>query len=156
MNQTWANYGPRAKSGPSVRLFWPAGTYANLNSHRELSGRPFFPLEIMDGSDFQKNKPQRYKIGIKTRWKPSISEITFACGPWSPKKSSSPCFSISVRPAASTVFPNLALRVKSLHTPGINRRDTNPISPVPNLLEWATWFCKLLSHESSSRTVKII
>ena len=39
---TWANYGPRAKSGPPVLLFWPAGTYTNLNSHRELSGRPFF------------------------------------------------------------------------------------------------------------------
>ena len=52
--QTWANYGPRAKFGPPVILFWPAGTYTNLNSHREFSGRPFFPLQIMDGSDFQK------------------------------------------------------------------------------------------------------
>ena len=34
-------------------------------------------------------------------------------------KRSSPCFPISVRPAASTVFPNLALRVKSLPTPGL-------------------------------------
>ena len=63
--QRWANYGPRAKFGRPVLLFWPAGTYTNLNSHRELSGRPFFPLEIMDGSDFQKNKPQPCKIGIK-------------------------------------------------------------------------------------------
>ena len=64
--QTWANYGPRVKSGPLVLLFWPAGIYTNLNFHRKLSGRPFFfPLEITDGSDFQKNKPQRYKIGIK-------------------------------------------------------------------------------------------
>ena len=35
------------------------------------------------------------------------------------KKRSSPCFPISLRPAASTVFPNLALCVKSLPTPGI-------------------------------------
>ena len=69
IDQTWANYGPRAKSGPPVLLFWPAGTYTNLNSHRELSGRPFFPLEIMDGSDFEQNKPQRCKIGIKNEMK---------------------------------------------------------------------------------------
>ena len=37
------------------------------------------------------------------------------------KKRSSPCFPISVRPAASTVFPNLALRVKSLPTPVLDR-----------------------------------
>ena len=54
VRQTWANYGPRAKSGPPVLLFWPAGTYTNLNSHREFCVRPFFPLEVMDGSDFQK------------------------------------------------------------------------------------------------------
>ena len=54
LDQTWANYGPRAKAGPPVLLFWPAGTYTNLNSHREFSGRSFFPIEIMDGSDFQK------------------------------------------------------------------------------------------------------
>ena len=54
LDQTWANYGPRANSGPPVLLFWPAGTSTNLNSHREFSGKPFFPLEIMDGSDFQK------------------------------------------------------------------------------------------------------
>ena len=42
LSQTWANYGPRAKSGPPVLLFWPAGTYTNLNSHREFNGRPFF------------------------------------------------------------------------------------------------------------------
>ena len=63
--QTWANYGPRAKAGPPVLLLWPAGTYRNLNSHHELSGRPFIPLEITDGSDFQKNKPQRRKIEMK-------------------------------------------------------------------------------------------
>ena len=35
------------------------------------------------------------------------------------KKKSSPCFLISVRAAASTVFPNLAFRVKSLPTPAL-------------------------------------
>ena len=48
LEQTWAKY------GPPVLLFWPASTYTNLNSHREFSGGPFFPFEIMDGSDFQK------------------------------------------------------------------------------------------------------
>ena len=76
-----------------VVSFWPAGTYTNLNSHRELSGRPFFPLEIMDGSDFQENKPQRYKTGIKKEVK------TFYFGDLS---------------KASTIYPNLVLRVKSL------------------------------------------
>ena len=37
----------------------------------------------------------------------------------SKKKSSSPCFPISVRLAASTVFPNLTLRVKYLPTPAL-------------------------------------
>ena len=70
VHYTWANYGPRAKSGSQVNLFWPAGTYTNLNSHRELSERPFFPLKIMVGCDFQKkNKPQWYKIGIKNEVK---------------------------------------------------------------------------------------
>ena len=54
LDQTWAKYGPRAKSGQPVLLFWPAGTYRNLNFLHELSGRPFFSLEIMNGSDFQK------------------------------------------------------------------------------------------------------
>ena len=36
------------------------------------------------------------------------------------KKRSSPCYPISVRPAASTVFPNLAFRVKSLLTPAVD------------------------------------
>ena len=54
LNQTWANYGPRAKSGPPVLLFWPAGIFRNLNFHHELSGSLFFPFEITDGSDFQK------------------------------------------------------------------------------------------------------
>ena len=65
--QTWANYGPRAKSGPPILLFWPAGTY-NLNSHHELSGRLFL-LEITDGSDFQKNMPQMFKIEMKNEIK---------------------------------------------------------------------------------------
>ena len=108
-----------AKSGPPVLLFWSTGTYANLNSYRELSGRPFFPLEIMDGSDFQENKPQQCKTGIKNEVK------TFHFGnhirTWTVifKKRSSPCFPISVRPAASTVFPNLALHVKSWPTPAV-------------------------------------
>ena len=63
LDQTWANY------GPPVRLFWPAGTYTILNSYRDLSGRPLFPLEIMDGSDFQKNKPHPCKIEIKNEVK---------------------------------------------------------------------------------------
>ena len=60
--------GPGCKNGP-LSATWPsadmgklrpagqvrpAGPYTNLNSHREFSGRPFFPLEVMDGSDFQK------------------------------------------------------------------------------------------------------
>ena len=52
--QTLTNYGPRAKSSPPVLLFWPAGTYANLNSHPEFIERSFFSVEIIIGSDFQK------------------------------------------------------------------------------------------------------
>ena len=117
LNQTWANYGPRAKSGPPVLLFWPPGTYGNLNSHHESSGRPFFPLEITDGSVFYKKRPQRCKNEMKNEVKTfhfgdhirtwtAISKKRF--------QKKRPCFPISVRPAASTVFPNLALRVKSL------------------------------------------
>ena len=69
LKQTWANYGPRDKSGPPVLFFWPAGTYRNLNFHHKLSGRPFFPLKITDGRDFQKNKPQRCKIEMKNEVK---------------------------------------------------------------------------------------
>ena len=95
LDQTWANNGPRAKSSPQVLSFWPASTYTNLNSHRELSGRPFFPLEIMNGSDFQKNKPQWCKIGIKNE-KNEVKIFYFEdhiCT-WSviSKKRSSPCF----------------------------------------------------------------
>ena len=67
IDQTWANYGPLATSGPPVFLFWPAGTYTNLNSHREFSGRPFFSLEIMDGSEFQKIRLNGAKLEEKTR-----------------------------------------------------------------------------------------
>ena len=102
----------------------PAGPFILARRHLHklklppwISGWPFFLLEIMGSSDFQQNKPQRCKIGIK-------NEVTsFYFGdrnrPWtviSKKKRSSPCFSISVRPAASTVFPNLDLPVKSLPT----------------------------------------
>ena len=54
-----------------TRQIRPAGlgTYTNLNSHRELRGKPFFSLKIMDGSDFQQNKPQRCKTGIKNEVK---------------------------------------------------------------------------------------
>ena len=78
----------------------------------------------MDGSDLRQNKLQRCKIGINNEVK------TFYFGDhirtWtviSTKKRFSPCFPISVRPAASTVFPNLALRVKSLPTPDIDHFD---------------------------------
>ena len=102
--QTWANYGSRAKSGTPVLLFWPTGTYTNISSHRELSGRHFFPLDIMDGSDFQKNKPQQCKIGIKNEVK------TFYFGDhirmWTviskKKKKRSSYFPISAGPAVST------------------------------------------------------
>ena len=75
----------------------------------------------MDGSDFQKNKPQRCKIGLKNEVK------TFYFGDhirmWTviskKKKRSLPCITVSVRPATSTVFPNLALRAKSLLTPAV-------------------------------------
>ena len=60
---------PTGQMRPADPFIWPTGTYINLNSHRALSGRPFFPLEIMDGSDFQKNKPWRCKIGIKNEVK---------------------------------------------------------------------------------------
>ena len=63
------NYGPRAKSGLPVLLFWPAGTYGNLHSHHEFSGRPFFRLEITNGSDFPKKKPQRCIIEMKNEVK---------------------------------------------------------------------------------------
>ena len=65
LHQTWANYDSRSKSGPPVLLFWPAGAYTNLNSHRELRRRSYFSLEIINVSAFQKNKPQWCKIGIK-------------------------------------------------------------------------------------------
>ena len=69
IDQTWANYGPRAESGPPVLLFWPAGTYANLNSHCEFSGRPFFSFGDHGWQWFSENKPQRCKTGIKNEVK---------------------------------------------------------------------------------------
>ena len=116
LEQTWAKY------GSPVLLFWSAGTYTNLNFHHELSRGPFFfPLEITNGSDFQISKPQRCKIESKNEVK------TFYYGDhihtWTvifkKKKRSSPCFQISVRPAALTVSLNLALCVKSLPIPDL-------------------------------------
>ena len=69
LSQTWANYGPRAKSGPSVLLFWPAGTYTNLNSHSEFSGRPCFSFRNHEWQWLSKTKLQRFKIGIKNEVK---------------------------------------------------------------------------------------
>ena len=80
VTQTWANYGPRAKSGPPVLLFWLAGTYRNFNFHHELSGKPFLPSEFTDGSDFQQNKPQRCTIEMKNEVKTFYFEITFVRG----------------------------------------------------------------------------
>ena len=87
-----------------------------------IERKTVFPLEIMDvyGSDFQKNKPQRCKIGIKNEVK------AFHFGDHkkkNPKKKSLPSFPISVPPAASTVFPNLALCVKNFPTPGLDPRQ---------------------------------
>ena len=119
LSSIYTRRGQTTARGPNMArrsFILAAGTYTNLNSHSDLSGRSFFPLEIMDGSDFQKNRPQRCKIGIKNEVK------TFYFGDhirtWTViSKRFSPCFPISVGPAASTVFPNLALRVKSLPTP---------------------------------------
>ena len=106
-------------------FFILAGRYLQkLKLPPSIEQKTFFPVEITDGSNFQKNKPLRCKIEMKNEVK------TFYFGDdirtWTvisktkKKKRSSPCFSISVRPAASTVFPNLALRVKSLLTPAID------------------------------------
>ena len=93
---------PVGQIRPAGFFILPAGTYTNLNSHRKLSGEPFFPFEIMDGSDFQKNKPQGCKIGIKSEVK------AFYFGDhirtWtviSTKRVLFSCFRISVRPAFS-------------------------------------------------------
>ena len=85
----------------------------------------FFPLMITDGSDFQKNKSQRCKLKMKNE----VKNFYFGdhIRTWTviskKKKRSSPCFPISVRPAGSTVFLNLALRVKSLPTPDLALRN---------------------------------
>ena len=78
----------------------------------------------MDGSDFEKIKPQRCKIGIKNEAKTSyFGDHIRTWTVISKKKRSLPCFPISVRPAASTVFPNLALRVKGLPTRGLDCKN---------------------------------
>ena len=63
LDQTWANY------GPPVLLFWPAGTSGNLNSHHELSERPFSSFKDHEWLCFLKSKPQRCKIEIKNEVK---------------------------------------------------------------------------------------
>ena len=82
----------------------------------------------MDGSNFQKTKPQRCEIGIKNE-KNEVEIFYFGdhIRTWTviskkKKKRSSSCFPISVRPAASTVFPNLGPQVKSLPIPGIDQQ----------------------------------
>ena len=50
------------------------------------------------------------------------------------QKRSSPCFPLSVRPAASTVFPNLALREKSLFTSDVADHAVEVTSKLPELL----------------------
>ena len=77
----------------------------------------------MDGSDFHKNKLQRCKIGIKNEVKTFYFVEHIRTWTVISKKRSSPSFPISVRPAASTVFPNLARRVKSLPTPSLDSRQ---------------------------------
>ena len=39
---------------PAHRFFYSGLPALTQTSHREFSRKPFFPLEIMDGSDFQK------------------------------------------------------------------------------------------------------
>ena len=56
------------------------------------------------------------------------------------KKRSSLCFPISVRPAASTVFPNLAFGVKSLPTPAL----TCSIVTLHKLIESFYYFLPIL------------
>ena len=68
----------------------------------------------MDGSDFQKNKKREKRGENLLFW------ISHSYEKKKKRKRSLPCFPISVRPAASTAFPNLALRVKSLPTPGLD------------------------------------
>ena len=93
-----------------------------------IERKTFFPLEIMDGSDFQKNKPQRRKIGIKNE-KNEVKTSYFGdhIRTWTViSKKKIFCFPTSVRPAVSTVFPNLVLRVKSLPTPDLAVSDFFP------------------------------
>ena len=97
----------------------PAGQIRPAGSF--ILARPFFPLKITDGSDFQKNKPQQCKIEMKNEVKIFYFGDYFmlVISKKEKKKRSSPCFPISGRPATSTVFPNLALCVKSLSTLGL-------------------------------------
>ena len=80
-------------------------------------------LEITDGSDFQKNKPQRNRIEMKNKVKAFYFRDHIRT--WtviSIKKKEKKIFTLfsNQRAArASTVFPNLAGRVKSLPTPAI-------------------------------------
>ena len=75
----------------------------------------------MDGSDFEKI----ILNGAKLEKKNEVKNFYFGdhIRTWTvifKKKRSSACFPISVWPVVSTVFSNLALRVKSLPTPGLS------------------------------------
>ena len=109
--QTWA-FGKLRPTGQirlPVLLFRLAGTYRNLNSHHELSGRPFFSFRDHGWQWFKKKASMlqnwNEKQGENLLFWRSHSHVEL----WSPKKKenikkSSPCFPTSVRPAASTVF----------------------------------------------------
>ena len=77
----------------------------------------------MDGSDFQKNKPQRCKIEMKNE-KNEVKTFYFGdyiCT-WTVISNKKKVFTSFYNQRAArgfTVFPNLALRVKSLPTPGL-------------------------------------
>ena len=82
----------------------------------------------MDGSDFEKNKPQRCKIGIRND-KNEVKTIYYGdhIRTWTviskkKKKGLHLVFSFSNQRAARGVnsFPDLALRVKSLPTLALN------------------------------------
>ena len=79
LHQTWANHGQRAN---------PARRHLHkLKLPPWIERKTFFVLQrSWMTMIFKKNKPQRCKIGIKTRWKLTILEITFVRGPWSQKK----------------------------------------------------------------------
>ena len=63
----------KLRPGGQIR---PAGSLILARPHlqklkllHDLSGRPFFPLQITDSSNFQKNKPRRCKIEMKNEVK---------------------------------------------------------------------------------------